>query len=318
MRKRITIDERVLKQLLENRCSVSAIARKMGVSRYVIEDRIRCGNGSASRHMAHAGVAPEEFFSKAAFQSMYESGLSSYAIAGITGVPKPSVLRILKRCGTKMRSRNEAATRYAMDHRFFSVLSEASCYWAGFFAADGCVVPARQGSQAAARVIFGLKRSDEKQVEKFKHAISYTGPLYRGRSIASVTLVSSPMADDLARVFKIVPRKSLILRPPVLPCDMRSHFIRGYIDGDGCWQASRAQVDIVGTRAMMRWILRTAKEQVPGIGNPSVLKKGKCFTLSFGGRLQVAALAAWLYERAETVLPRKLAIAFERFHYGGS
>lgn len=112
----------------------------------------------------------------------------------------------------------------------FSELTEESCYWGGFLAADGNV-------DAKQRVRIMLNYDDIGHLEKFKdfmqstHAISSnTNEYYR----CSFEFTSAVVCKDLESQFNIVPNKTKILKFPhhLSDANMR-HYLRGYFDGDG-------------------------------------------------------------------------------------
>lgn len=244
--------------------------------------------------------------------AMYENGLSTYVIARETSVPKSTVLKRLRHMGVNLRNLSDRVRKYRFNHGFFSEFSPQPCYWAGLLAADGNVSRHRHP-----KIRLGLKTEDEPHLVKFAKALEYDGRIYRQPSYSVIVLSSDRMADDLSNKFGIVPNKSLVIRPPTLLSDaMVTHFVRGYIDGDGSFVRTRPQLNIVGTKEMMLW-MRDVLADVGG-GNPSVCQRGKIFSVVFGGGSQVAKIVAWLYaESSEAIrLDRKFMIAHKHFMTG--
>lgn len=236
---------------------------------------------------------------------LYNSGLSTYKIAKKVGIPKTRVLKLLWNSNVEMRNCSDRVRKYSFNENFFSTFTPESCYWAGMLAADGCI-----GKKYHYKICLGL--IDKEHIEKFVRAVGFNGKIYQYKRTSLVVLSSDKMASDLLNNFGIGPCKTFTIKPPMLPDDMKSHFIRGYVDGDGNYAKSRPQISAIGTKEMITW-MRNILSEVSG-GKPSVLSKGKMFTFSFGGRIQVYNIVKWLYENSteEIRLDRKFLIA-ERY-----
>lgn len=213
--------------------------------------------------------------------------------------------------------------KHQHNRKFFDQLTSKSCYWGGFFAADGCV-----GKWGALQ--FGLGGKDRDQLEKFKVAIESTSPvsnINRGDGYSSVQLHIYGAYEcqiALEQHFNITPAKSLTLQPPNLVEEAHiCHFIRGYVDGDGSisWsnQTHRKghwQLGIIGTKQMLEWIKLQLHKHAVEVGNPSVSPARNAFQLVFGGE-QIVRILDWLYLDSldETRLTRKYKKYLEAKQY---
>lgn len=138
-----------------------------------------------------------------------------------------------------------------------SYVSNDSCYWAGFIAADGTIYNKNNSLKIE------LCEQDYSHLSTFVEGISFTGTvkIYNRNNSCYVTLYGFPqLLSDLREVFSITARKSRTLQPPNLYHEnyIRS-FIRGYFDGDGSiarvskgdtWRASITS----GSRVFLVWI----------------------------------------------------------------
>jgi hypothetical protein len=137
--------------------------------------------------------------------------------------------------------------RIPFDEDFFSRDNEESFYVAGFMAADGWKTRSSGGYVNG----IGLALKDEDHLLKIKNAIKYDGDLrYDTRyntilpngSIDEIseqcklTFSSQKTFKDLER-FNVVERKTYIYLMPewLVEHHLVHHFMRGYIDGDGCF-----------------------------------------------------------------------------------
>lgn len=160
-------------------------------------------------------------------------------------------------------------SRYTVNTEYFSFLTQESAYWAGFIAADGCVIARNTGLRA---VRIELASRDRSHLKEFITNVNYTGPIYEkirhqwGKECSLCTLQISGVRtwiDDLFRFYNITPRKSITLTPPniedeffILP------YIIGYLDGDGSiynvFSKERntpyIRLSFVGTKKFLLWI----------------------------------------------------------------
>lgn len=125
--------------------------------------------------------------------------------------------------------------RYIQDNSYFeSIDTERKAYWLGFLYADGCVYEKNENSKS---VILELHPDDKYLIEAFIKDIKSDRPICTNkRGYVSVYISSTKMANDLIKL-GCIPRKSLVLKFPteeIVPSKLINHFIRGYMDGDGC------------------------------------------------------------------------------------
>ncbi|GEN54017.1 LAGLIDADG family homing endonuclease [Halobacillus faecis] len=57
---------------------------------------------------------------------------------------------------------------------------------------------------------------------------------------------SEILKEDLIRIHGIIPKKSMTLSYPNVPREYQSHFVRGYLDGEGCIYKDKYFINIVG------------------------------------------------------------------------
>ena len=119
-----------------------------------------------------------------------------------------------------------------------------------------------------------------------------------------------------------VQNKSLILQFPVkVPDDLLRHFIRGYIDGDGCVFIKECddtnfvfRVEVLGTFEFLKGLKIFLEKN--NIATNTIREHGKtrAFDLKMYGRENLARLFIFLYEDCTMYLSRK----FEKFIQGTS
>lgn len=124
-----------------------------------------------------------------------------------------------------------------VNENFFSEINEKSMYHAGFIAADGCVCV----SKTSVYVKIKVHRKDREIVEKFKSDLNSTKKIYDynhdKRQSSQISINSKKLCTDLLINFGITTNKTRTYKIPknIISHPLFRHFIRGYIDGDGCY-----------------------------------------------------------------------------------
>lgn len=189
---------------------------------------------------------------------------------------------------------------------FDNIDTEEKAYWLGFLFADGAITQ----YQHSYDIELGLKIEDKNHVEKFAKAVGKeyvnSKSTYRSRCI----LGSKHMFDTLCS-YGCVPRKSLILKFPNKTIfkyeSLIRHFIRGYVEGDGCLSYCDKKhttpcIRILGTEDFLNGI----KEIFNSKNKLSLNSKDNEITkvLSFTGK-KAFGFANYLYQDATVYLDRK-------------
>lgn len=166
---------------------------------------------------------------------------------------------------------------YEVDDAYFSIPTIESCYWAGFLAADGCSHPEMSypsgGIRQNRHISLTLEINDLPTLEKFKKAVEFTGAIGRypangEAKIASISINSRQMVDDLLCNFNVSSRKAFSLAPPDLYNENFSlAFICGLFDGDGSLYYVKRDnthgVGFNGTEAICNWVKNYFDEKCP-------------------------------------------------------
>ena len=149
-----------------------------------------------------------------------------------------------------------------LDEDYFRIPTIENCYWAGLIGADGCIF--------GNRIAISLVEDDKYILEKFKEAMSFTGPLLfkpkqkiTHKNQCSVNMYSSQCVKDLLLHWNITPNKANTLQSPedYINRDLALSYIIGNFDGDGsAYYCSKNKKNITytmkfcGTKPMMEWI----------------------------------------------------------------
>lgn len=201
---------------------------------------------------------------------------------------------------------NKRAMKSFNIHYFDEIDTEEKAYWLGFLFADGSVTRYKNSYD----IELSLKIEDKGHVEKFAKALGKeyvnNNSTYRSRCI-----VGSKHMFNILCSYGCTPRKSLTLKFPDTSIfkdeSLIRHFIRGYVDGDGCLsfankEHTKANVSILGTEDFLNGIQKIYKSSK----NYSLNNKNNEITkvLGFYGK-QGYEFAKFLYEDSTVYLDRK-------------
>ncbi len=173
---------------------------------------------------------------------------------------KTVIARILKENNIDTSKRDNH--KYYADYDKFHIIdSPEKAYWLGFIAADGCNYE-REGN---ASILINIHQKDANHLEKYKIFMNTNAEIKyiiqqegfsNSTPMCRLVLNSKQMSQDLSRL-GVVPRKSLILKPPIIDEKYYLPFILGYFDGDGSISHlanGEFSLSIQGTKEILEWI----------------------------------------------------------------
>ena len=197
---------------------------------------------------------------------LYTQDKLSYAqIGNLYGVGRKTVSKYLRNAGVKSNPKYvtvstddaEKFRKYdysVADHIFDNIDTEEKAYWLGFLYADGYVASERP------TIELSLQESDYKTVEKFRIFVGLEEkPISKkvkhmetGDKVSYRFSFNSQSTKEALIKLGCFENKSTILKFPTneqVPEDLLYHFIRGYMDGDGCIYVApnKIAVEFVGT-----------------------------------------------------------------------
>lgn len=127
--------------------------------------------------------------------------------------------------------------KYRVNDAYFDYPTLINSYWAGFIAADGCIIDRRAKYGWTDKLSIELSPKDEEHLKLLSKALEYTGPIICSKhshgTYRQLTITSQQLCNSLAQNFNIIPRKTKVIMPPPLTGNFALAFIKGFIDGDG-------------------------------------------------------------------------------------
>lgn len=164
---------------------------------------------------------------------LYNSGKSTIEIANIKNVNRETIAKELFR----KRKIPKKRQGYSLNENFFeNIDSEIKAYLAGFFYADGCL------TNSSIQVL--IQERDLEVLEFFRDNISPDKPIhrydYRHNGVnrqpqVKYKITSKKIYDDLIKLGYTERKTYNDFSMKFVPQNLKSHFIRGFIDGDGGW-----------------------------------------------------------------------------------
>ena len=228
------------------------------------------------------------------------------------GVKRQTLSKHLKNRGYEVVNYQN---RIRCDENVFDKIdNEEASYWLGFLYADGNI------SSTGNRLEVRLSIKDISHLEKFRSFLKLSTEIRtgicNGNGFCHLSIRNKHLWNTLNSL-GCFPRKSLILKFPKLDIfignkkELIKHFIRGYVDGDGCLclykqtnGSVKTELNLVGTFDFVTYINKLFKNK-GYIRNKSCKNwENKSYSLSFSS-VPSRKIARFLYENSNIYLERK-------------
>jgi transposase len=229
---------------------------------------------------------------------LHRNGISERQIAKQFNVSRSTIHNRIN--GLHYNSGNKK--RFTVDEEFFDEINDLNSYWAGFIAADGNIFKNNLRIE--------IHTKDKNHLDKFRACIKFNGNIHdrKSRDTVSLGIISDNIVNSLKNNFNIVPCKSMILTPPKLLKETYiRNFVRGYIDGDGCYSNKYNLLSIRGTKNVLLWIKECFNKYANLNTKANVLYDYGSYKLQIRGVKKYTKIVAWLFKNSAnlTVLSRK-------------
>ena len=190
-----------------------------------------------------------------------DKGLSATEIANSLNVWRQTVYKKLNKIGRKIPNYHNSLK---FDNTVFdNIDTEEKAYWLGFMYADGHV------STNSNMVELCLKGDDIEHLNKYndfiknQKSVKLSKVVLNGKEYSRCRcMVANKHYHNRLIELGCIPKKSLVLQFPnkniFSDFSLIKHFIRGYVDGDGCLtytKDGRLVVEIMGTKEFLTGII---------------------------------------------------------------
>lgn len=238
-------------------------------------------------------------------------------IAEIYGLNRKTVSNILRKNGVTSNPKYtreincEKLRKYnykVADNIFRKINTEEKAYWLGFLYADGYI------SEHSNTISLSLKEEDIEHIYKFRSFLGLEEKPIRAKrkninnkiKISYEFSFNSFEAKECLIQLGCTPNKTFTLKFPTknqVPGRLIQHFLRGYIDGDGCIYVhqNKISVEVLGTYSFLdgykKWI---------SLGNSRIydIKNSKIKRV-INSNLQAKQILNKIYKNASVFLERK-------------
>lgn len=234
--------------------------------------------------------------------SLYQSGLTAVEVGEKLNKSDTTIRNILRKCGITRRRTGKDRIYTLSENIFDSIDNEAAAYWLGFIYADGHV---RYDG-----LIVHLSKADEDHLIKLRDFLGSNTKL-RTRKKSPTPMIrmqaySFPMARRLKSLGIVTGRCKFELVTNNLPPNLYSHFIRGYMDGDGYISKppTKPRIKIVGQRDILEWISSIIGEEFH-LPPRKLYWARNIYTIVFNGKFIAPLVANWIYKDASIFMERK-------------
>lgn len=197
---------------------------------------------------------------------------------------------------------------------FDKIDNEEAAYWLGFLYADGNI------SSIGNRLEVRLAIKDLPHLEKFRKFLKLSTEIRtgicNGNSFCHLSIRNKHLWNTL-NTLGCFPQKSLKLKFPNLSIfqgniqELVLHFIRGYVDGDGCLSIYKrktgviaTELSLVGTESFLKTVNKIFKNKGYILNKSCQDWENKAFQLKFSF-VPSRKIARYLYENANVYLERK-------------
>lgn len=249
----------------------------------------------------------------------YNDGVSSVQLAKKHHSNASTILSLFKNRNLIARSNKQNSRKYTINENYFeNINTPEKAYWLGFIYADGYITSKRKTNSQNFGVSLAIK--DKTHLNKLNECLNSNYPIKEYNQTSGYNLntkycrlfiTSQKLVDDLKKQ-GVVENKTTILKEPKISKELIPHFIRGYVDGDGCISISNNEfkIKIIGTCAILDFIKQSINELGININNFYKRQEDQdVLSIDFGGNLQVLKFLNYIYKDSSVHLDRK----FDRY-----
>lgn len=232
--------------------------------------------------------------------SYYKNGYSSIKIAKIYNCSAQCIRENLFKNNIKLRKYHEINHKYDINEKYFDIIDcQEKSYFLGMLFADGNV-----NSENNA-ITLKLKNTDFDLVNKLFHLICNSDVHDNGIN-ATMKFSSKYMKNRLIEL-GCMPNKTLKIKFPNISDEQYSHFIRGYMDGDGCINRYKNDfyLSIASTKQMCDQINEITYKKFNILGQITISNNGISSVLKYRGNRRVKVILDWIYNGANIYMLRK-------------
>lgn len=210
--------------------------------------------------------------------------------------------------------------KYHLNEDYFKKINiQNKAYILGFLMADGCVAKSTPAKRTEDRLIISISKKDKHLLEFIKKELECDYEIidfipsgtYSNNEMSRLVINSEKICTDLKK-YGIVARKTGKECFPNLRSNLKRHFLRGFLDGDG-WitksnKSSTLTIGFISNKKMLEDIKEYLINSLSLIGVCTIHKDTRdkdIYYLNIHESSDIAKLKKFLYSRAKFYLTRK-------------
>lgn len=245
--------------------------------------------------------------------SDYLNGLTNKELSIKYKKHRTSIQRLLKKNGIELRLQSKTSRKYTIDENYFKHIdTQFKAYYLGLVFADGslsrnCIditlnEKDKQILEDISKIIYGTIVLSDRKEKIFKRE----GKIYIAKAQKRFLITSKTIVEHLKK-YGLTENKTFTIRMPQLNEELIRHFIRGYLDGDGCIfvdkNNSNHYVSITSNNLFCNDIKNVINKL--NITSKVKLRKNKIFAFYIYGKKQILTFLKWIYDDSSIKLNRK-------------
>lgn len=201
--------------------------------------------------------------------------------------------------------------KYEINEDFFDEINtQEKAYFLGILFADG------YNNYDKSNIRLSLQEGDIQILNDLKALLYKNNDKPLGRSkkencndLLYLDLTNKHISNKLKEL-GMIQNKTFLITFPEIPHNLYNHFIRGYMDGDGCinyfllkGKHFKCQLRMLGTLEFLQKVQSIINENSNTTG--SIRKRGNIYELAYSSRNQVIKACSYIYSDSVIFLERK-------------
>lgn len=242
----------------------------------------------------------------------YLNGISNKELSEKYGLHRVSIQRLLKRNNVSLRLK-ENNRKHKIDFNLFKEIdTEFKAYFFGLVYADGnlfrnCIditLIDKQILEDISLMVYGKIVLGERKAK----TVNFKQKKYNQKKQYRFLITCKEIVNDLKK-YGLHENKGYTIRLPNIKKELIRHFIRGYMDGDGCVfldfkYNKNHRATLVSNKKFCNDIKKIVEDKI-NITSYIKPKKGKMFDFIIYGKNQVLLFLDWIYNDSTIRLERK-------------
>lgn len=302
-----------MKKISEEKIQELIRLYQSGIPPKILGEKFNIKNNSVTRILRKRGVERNHAAPKVTEEQtkyiieQYQKGISSETIGRNLNINGTTVCRILKKNQIPIRPATKNKRKYKLSENIFDDMNtETMAYFYGLMIADGSVNKNQHSFNIS------LHKNDADILIRFSKLFYGIDKTKLDGNQKYLAVYNKDLTQKLIEL-GCPPNKTFVAEfPKWLELKNYKHFLRGYIDGDGCIDR-KPKINITGNKYIINKINQILKSEldIEQTVYQSHGGKKKSFVIEITGQNKVHRLLGWIYNDANIYMKRKYQKSLE-------